>query len=129
MRFATIALMLFTSLFIFSSNSLVVAAEGATQYVAVTAPFVNVYKDLDPKSMVIGTAHRGDHLELVSAGDAWYKVRYRESEGWLEKRAGDVVNNAGSSTGVVIIVVLVLVAFAFGGVAFYIYKSKLGESA
>lgn len=127
MRFAAIALMLVTSLFIITSNSQ--AAEGATQYVAITEPFVNVYKDLDPKSEVIGTVHKGEHLELINTGDSWYQVKYRETTGWLEKRAGDVVNNPGSGTGVVIIIVLLLVALAFGGVAFYIYKSKLGESA
>jgi hypothetical protein len=128
MRFATIALMLFMSLILFSSDSRA-AVDGTTQYVAVAEPFVNVYKDLDPRSMVIGTVHKGDHLELISSGDSWYKVKYRESEGWLEKRAGDVVNSSSSSSGVIIIAVLLLVAVVFGGVAFYIYKSKMSEAA
>jgi len=125
MRLFTISLLLLTSILTFSSDSF--AQE--KQYVAITKAFVNVYKDLDPTSLVVGQAKKGDHLELLATGDAWYKVKISNNEGWLEKRAGDIVNNPGNSSTGIIIAVLLFAAVAFGGVAFFIYKSKMGESA
>jgi hypothetical protein len=125
MRLFTATLLFLASIVFFSSD----CSAQTKQYVAVSAPFINVYVNLDPKSMVIGTARKGDHLELVATGDSWYKVKMGTSEGWLEKRAGDVVNNAGNSSTVAIIVVLLFVAGAFGTISYYIYKSKLGASA
>ncbi len=123
MRLLTISLLLLTSVVMFTTRTF-----AQDQYVSVTSSFVNVYKDLDPKSPVVGTAHKGQYLPLLSIGDAWYKVKYRDSEGWLEKRAGDVVNKAkGSPTGI-IIVLLALVAIVASGVAFFIYKSKISET-
>lgn len=125
MRLFTTSLLFLASIVFFSSNSFA----QTKQYVAVSSPFVNVYVNLDPKSMVIGQARKGDHLELIATGDSWYKVKMGTSEGWLEKRAGDVVNNPGSSSTIVIIIVLLFVAGAFGAISYYIYKSKLGASA
>lgn len=125
MRLLTISLLFLASLMFFSSD----CVAQTKQYVAVSKPFVNVYQNLDPTSVVIGQARKGDHLELVATGDSWYKVKMGTSEGWLEKRAGDVVNNPGNSSTIILIIVLMMVAGAFGAVAYYIYNSKLGASA
>lgn len=125
MRFFTISILSVVAIFLFASDSF----SQAKQYVAVSKPFVNVYQELDPKSMVVGQAKKGDYLEIIAVGDLWYKVKMGKSEGWLEKRAGDVVDKPGSSPTVAIIIVLLLVAAAFGTVSFYIYRSKLSGSA
>lgn len=124
MRLLTISLLLLTSVVVFTTKTF-----AQDQYVSVTSAFVNVYKDLDPQSAVVGTAHKGEYLPLLSIGDAWYKVKYRESEGWLEKRAGDVVNKAKGSSTQNIIIILLLVAIVAGGIAIYVYKSKIDETA
>lgn len=125
MRMFTTSLLFLASIVFFSSNCIA----QTKQYVAVSKPFVNVYQKLDPTSMVVGQAHKGDHLELIATGDSWYKVKMGTSEGWLEKRAGDVVNNPGNSSTIIIIVVLLFVAGAFGIVSYSIYKAKFGASA
>jgi hypothetical protein len=125
MRFLAISLLSAVTIFLFASNSF----SQAKQYVAVSKPFVNVYKELDPKSMVVGQARKGDYLEIVAIGDLWYKAKMDKTEGWLEKRAGEVVDKPGNSSTEAIIVILLFVAAAFGIVSFYIYKSKLSGSA
>jgi hypothetical protein len=101
------------------------------QYVEVKKPFANIYKFLDPKSTIIKQAKKGDHFELVYEGTSWYQVKFREEVGWLEKRAGSVVNNPGylfsSVSAIGFIIFLVLLAGTFGGVSFYIYKQKTAE--
>jgi hypothetical protein len=125
MRLFTTSILFLAAIVFFSTNSFA----QTKQYVAVSKPFVNVYAQLDPTSIVVGQARKGDHLELVATGDSWYKVKMGTNEGWLEKRAGDVVNNPGNSSTIILIVILLFVAGAFGTVAYHIYKSKLGASA
>ncbi len=125
MRFFTISILSAVAIFIFASNSF----SQAKQYVAVSKPFVNVYQELDPKSMVVGQAKKGDYLEIIAIGDLWYKVKMGKGEGWLEKRAGEIVDKPGSSSTIAIIIILLIVAAAFGTVSFCIYKSKLSGSA
>lgn len=122
MRFLTFAAVSIIAL-LFSSSSF---AQDAKQYVKVTEGFVNVYTELNPKSAVVATVSKGEYLELIASGDLWYKVKMGDKEGWLEKRAGEVTNKAGNGSATLIIIILLLVAGAFGGVAWYIYKSKLG---
>ena len=125
MRLLTISFLSIFTIILFSSNSF----SQTKQYVAVSKSFVNVYKELDPKSMVVGQARKGDHLELIATGDSWYKVKMANSEGWLEKRAGDVVNNPGNSSTLLIIIVMLIVAGIFAGISFFIYKSKMSGSS
>ena len=125
MRLFTISLLFLASMFFLASD----CTAQTKQYVSVTKPFVNVYQKLDPTSSVVGQARRGNHLELVAVGDSWYKVKMGTSEGWLEKRAGDVVNNPGNSSSVLVIIILLVVAGVFGAVSVYIYKSKTSASA
>jgi hypothetical protein len=125
MRLFTISVLFLASMLFISSD----CTAQTKQFVSVTKPFVNVYQKLDPTSSVVGQARRGDHLELVAAGDSWYKVKMGTNEGWLEKRAGDVVNNSGNPSSVLVIIILLVVAGVFGAVSVYIYKSKTSASA
>lgn len=89
----------------------------AAQYVQITEPFVNVYEKLDPKSSVIKTAAKGERFDLVFAGDKWYKVKVKGQEGWVELKAGRVVEGASV---VSIIVTVVLLLALVGGTAYVV---------
>lgn len=60
------------------------------KYVQITSSTANVYKELDPNSVVIAPVKNGDYLELLYDGTSWYKVRIGEKEGWLEKKVGTI---------------------------------------
>ena len=117
---------MFTGIMFFSMlcMSVTIFAEGK-QYVEITSPFANVYKELDPRSEIIEQAKKGDHLELVYSGTSWYRVTVKGKDGWVEKRAGNVVDNPGGVSFLAIFLLLLLVAGTAGGVYYYIQKSKL----
>ncbi len=60
--------------------------------VQIEKQFANIYEYLDPKSTIIKQARKGEAYELVYAGTSWYQVRVRERVGWLERRAGEIVD-------------------------------------
>jgi hypothetical protein len=106
------------------------AFAGDGKYVEVKKPFANIYEFLDPKSNVLKQVKQGDVLDLVYEGTSWYQVRVKEKVGWLEKRAGIVVDSPRfmflSMSPVTIggFVVLLLVA---GGIVFFvIYRQRTG---
>ena len=129
MRFILISLLSVLTISLFVTDTFSQSNSTTKQYVAVSKAFVNVYKDLDPKSMVVGQAKKGDHLPLIAVGNAWYKVKMSNTEGWLDKRAGEVVDSASSSTTVLIIIVLLIVAVAISGISWYLYKSDTNGSS
>ncbi len=48
---------------------------------------LNLRKEIDPKSPVVGVAHHGDPLEITAQHRRWYKVRTKKgAEGWTEDR-------------------------------------------
>ena len=48
---------------------------------------LNIHKEIDPKSAVVGTARHGERLEITSQRRRWYKVRTAAGvEGWTEDR-------------------------------------------
>jgi hypothetical protein len=97
----------------------------AEQSVQITEPFVNVYERLDPKSTVIKLAKRGDRFDLIYAGPLWFQVKVQDQIGWIERKAGRVVEGKGLfSTIIPIVLICVLVAGTFYVVSSYIKKQK-----
>jgi hypothetical protein len=97
----------------------------ATQYVKISEPFVNVYEQLDPKSNVLKMVKKGDRLELDFAGDKWYKVRVGDQIGWVERKAGHVVEGTDVFSIVLsAVLVCMLVAGTIFVVASFIKKQK-----
>jgi len=117
------AILTFFAVFCLSS-----AAVAGTQYVEVTKAFVNVYETLDPKSPVLKQVMKGDHLKLVYPGEKWYQVEMDNKAGWLEKRAGIVVESASAFSIISIILLIIVCLGAFGTAGYYIYKQKSTES-
>jgi len=97
----------------------------ATQYVKISDPFVNVYEKLDPKSNVLKMVKKGDRLELIYPGPIWYQVKVEDNIGWVERKAGSVVEGTNIlSTVFPIALIFVLLSGTIYGVAAYIKKQK-----
>ncbi len=97
----------------------------ATQYVQISDPFVNVYEKLDPKSSVLKMVKKGDRLELIYPGPIWYQVKVGDNIGWVERKAGSVVEGNGIfSTVLSIALILVALAAMVYGVSVFIKKQK-----
>lgn len=97
----------------------------AMQYVQISDPFVNVYEKLDPKSSVLKMVKKGDRLELIYPGPIWYQVKVGDNIGWVERKAGVVVEGSNILSIVLsIAVVLVLLLGTIFGVMAYIKKQK-----
>lgn len=93
------------------------------QYVEVKQPFVNIYVRLDPKSEIIRQTRKGEYLELLSQGDLWYKVRVDGKDGFVESKAGRVVNRQGASVITLLVYVILLLGSA-GAVVMYVRKQQ-----
>jgi uncharacterized protein YraI len=97
----------------------------ANQYVQISDPFVNVYAELDPKSPVIKMAKKGDRLELNYAGASWYNVKIRDKDGWVERRAGRLVEGTDIfSYALSIVLILIALIGTIYGVSMRIKKQK-----
>lgn len=104
------------------------AAVAGTQYVEVTKAFVNVYETLDPKSPVLKQAMKGDHLKLIYPGEKWYQVEIDKKAGWLERRAGIVVESTNAFSVVSVILLVIVCLGAIGAAGYYILKQKSTEA-
>lgn len=101
----------------------------ASQYVKISEPFVNVYEYLDPKSTVLKMAKKGDRLELIYAGTAWYQVKVRDKMGWVERKAGYVIEQADILSPILsILLVLIVLGVTIYGVSWYIKKQQMAEA-
>ena len=105
------------------------AAQSA--YVEIKKPFANIYEFLDPKSNIIRQAKKGEFFELVYEGTSWYQVKIKEKVGWLEKRAGDVVDAPkflfySIPFGTFALFIILLIA-TLTTVSFMIYRQKTAE--
>jgi len=122
MRFITISLSLATLLFVLFAPAKTCAAE---QYVLISEPFVNVYEFLDPKSPVLCMVKKNDRLELILAGSKWFQVKVGSSQGWVERKAGHIVDGPSFvSPLIMIIAAILLIAGTLYGVSYYIKKQK-----
>ena len=115
------------SLFMIFCSSPSKAAE--SKFVAIKSSFANVYEYLDPKSTVIKQAKKGDHYELVYEGTSWFQIKTRDKVGWLEKRAGTIVDSPNYISPLSIVMVILLLAGTIGGATYYILnKPKTAEA-
>lgn len=128
MRFAyLLSLTVLCTAFLFSSSFAQEKAQEEekveTKWVQVKDAFPNVYKELDPTSEIVQKAKKGDFLELLSEGELWLKVKIDGKTGYMEKRAGKVVDKKGMSVFTLVLQILVLLGCA-AGVFFYFKKQK-----
>ena len=95
------------------------------QYVEVKKAFQNVYTKLDPKSDIIRQTKKGEYLELVQEGlsGGWYKVKVDGKEGYLEAKAGKIVNRKGAQITMLLLFIALIGACAVA-VVFYIKKQQ-----
>jgi len=103
-------------------------ADEVIKYVEVKKPFQNVYAKLDPKSEIIRQVKKGEYLELLSKGESWYKVKVDGKDGYLESKAGKVVNRKGAPVITLLLYIVLLLGCA-GGVVLYIKKQQIAPSA
>jgi len=101
----------------------VFANDDEIQYVEVKKPFQNVYTKLDPKSDIIRQTKKGEYLELLRRGDSWYEVKVDGKVGFLEVRAGRVVNKKGAPI-ITFLLYLVVLGSCVGGVIIYVKKQQ-----
>jgi hypothetical protein len=100
-------------------------SQAAGEYVQITEPFVNIYQFLDPKSKVIKMAKKGDRLELIYAGTLWYNVKIGNETGWVERKAGNVIDQPSLVTPIVsILLIVIALGGTIFGVTYYIKKQK-----
>jgi len=107
-------------------------AKEERQSVEIQKPFANIYEYLDPKSTIIKQARKGETFELVYAGTSWFQVRVRERVGWLERRAGEVIDSPpvrilGVPIAVFAVFVALLVLTLFG-VALVVFRQMNTET-
>jgi len=112
-------------------SSIRTAQAKENNYVEIRRPFANVYEYLDPKSTILRQAKKGEVFELIYEGTSWYQIKIKEKVGWLEKRAGDVIDTPrfmffSMSVGT-FLVFLVLLIGTLGSVSYMIYKQKSNE--
>ena len=120
MRFITLSCMmaLFTVLCV---SSQVHAANG---YLLVEEPLAKVYKELDPKSPIIKQVKKGEYLELIYDGTSWNKVKVDGQEGWIERRAGKIVDKKGGVPVGSVILLLLVAGGTLGAAFYYINKTR-----
>jgi len=100
------------------------------QYVEVKKAFPNVYATLDPKSEIIRQVKKGEYLELLRKGvnGSWYEVKVDGRIGYLEAKAGKVVDRKGAPVITLLLYIMVLLGGAVG-VVLYIKKQQIAPSA
>lgn len=100
-----------------------------TRYVKVTRHQANIYKELNnPLSEIVRQTRQGEYLKLLVEGESWLKVMVDgDKEGFLEVRAGKIVNSKIGSVLALIMTIIVLLGCA-AGIFFYIKKQKAALS-
>lgn len=102
-----------------------------TKYVEIEKPFANIYEYLDPRSNIIKQATKGEYFELIYEGTSWYQVKIKDKVGWLEKRAGAIVDSPSfffySISFGTFALFLILLIGTLAGVSFFIYRQKTAE--
>lgn len=96
----------------------------AGKYLLVEEQLAKVYKDLDPKSPIIKQVKKGEYLDLIYDGTSWNKVVVDGQEGWIERRAGKIVDRQGGFPVAGIIFFLIVAGGAIGGTIFYIQRNR-----
>jgi hypothetical protein len=72
---------------------------------------------------------KGDQLELIYAGTSWYNVKIGVKSGWVERKAGRLIDRPGIFSPIMSVVLIVIVlAGTIFGVSYYIKKQKPVET-
>ncbi|MBD3419537.1 MAG: hypothetical protein GF398_05395 [Chitinivibrionales bacterium] len=108
-------------------SSFAANGEKANQYVEVKAPFANVYEFLDPKSKIIVQATKGETFPLVYAGTSWFQIKVSDKVGWIERRAGVIVDEPNTFPVVELLGFIILLVLTIGGVFYIIQRQKTAE--
>jgi len=103
--------------------SLFAGEDEEIRYVEIKKPLQNIYVKMEPGSEIIRQTKKGEYLELLSKGDLWYKVRVDGKDGFLESKAGRVVNRKGAPVITLLLYIVLLLGCA-GGVVLYLRKSQ-----
>jgi hypothetical protein len=124
--------LLFSALCIVAAVVRPVSAQAERKSIEIQKQFANIYEYLDPKSTIIKQARKGESYELVYAGTSWYQVRVRDRVGWLERRAGEIIDTPparilGVPVAVFSVFIALLVLTLFG-VALVVYRQMNAES-
>ncbi len=101
----------------------------AAQYLYVEEPLAKIYQELDPKSEIIKQVKKGEYLELIYDGESWHKVKIDGRIGWIERRAGKIVDKQGGVSIGSVIFLLLLAGGTLGGVFYYIQKNRVPSMA
>jgi len=125
MRFLTLS-SIFAVLTVFCVSSFAQSdtKEEKLGYLYITEPFANVYEKLDPMSALIRQAKKGEYLEVTYDGESWHKVKIDGKIGWVEKKAGKIVQTAGGAPVGSIIFLLIIIAGTIGVVFYFVQKNK-----
>ncbi|MCX7727311.1 MAG: hypothetical protein N2053_10745 [Chitinispirillaceae bacterium] len=91
------------------------------KYLLVEEQLAKVYKDLDPKSDLIKQVKKGEYLELLYDGTSWHKVMVDGKVGWIERKAGKIVEKRG---GIPIFGIILFAIVAGGTIGYSIYLIK-----
>jgi hypothetical protein len=101
----------------------------AEEFLLVEEPLAKVYKELDPMSPLIKQVKKGEYLELVYEGESWHKVRVDGKIGWIERRAGKIVEKKGGISVISLVLLILLVGGTLGAVIFFIAKNRTPSMA
>ena len=101
----------------------------AEQFLLVEEPLAKVYKELDPKSPLIKQVKKGEYLELVYDGETWHKVKIDGQIGWIEKRAGKIVDKQGGLPVFSVILFIIIAGGTLIGVLMYIQRNQAPKPA
>lgn len=101
----------------------------AASYLQVEEPLAKVYKELDPKSPIIKQVKKGEYLELIYDGTSWNKVKVDGQEGWIERRAGKIVDKKGGVPVSSIVLLILVIGATIGGALYYIAKNRTPSMA
>lgn len=69
------------------------ADEEPIKYFKVTLP-TRILPYLDPNAPMMGTVRSGDRFLIVGEGEAWCRVVYKDTIGWIEKKCGKIESSA-----------------------------------
>ena len=124
MRFLTFSGII--ALFVVLGVSSLVQAEN---FFLVEEPLAKVYKELDPKSPLIKQVKKGEYLELIYDGESWHKVRVDGKIGWIERRAGRIVEKKGGISVISLVLLILLAGGTLVAVIFFIAKNRTPSMA
>jgi hypothetical protein len=66
--------------------------EEKKEYFEIIGSSVKVLAFVSPESPILGIAHNNDCYVLLFKGKSWCKIRFKNAEGWVERRQGQVVD-------------------------------------